>query len=98
MEQSIADHEAGRRPNAMMGLQVVVNRAHRGKAWSRIAVAEMVALAARKGIGQVIVPVRPIQKSDFPLIPMNEYVAWHDGRGLPRDNWLRVHVEPHAMC
>ncbi len=92
METSIADHRGGLSPNALMGLQVVVDKNHRGQGWSAAATAEMIRLAARKGIDNVIIPVRPSQKSDVPLIAMADYVTWLNTEGLPHDSWLRVHA------
>jgi len=91
VQQSVLDHEAGNAPNALLGLQVVVDKAHRGKGLSHLAVEEMIALARSKGFGHVLLPVRPNGKADFPLIPMDEYLTWRRADGRAFDPWLRVH-------
>jgi hypothetical protein len=48
-------------------------------------------IAARRGYASLIAPVRPNQKSLYPLTPMERYVTWRRPDGLPRDAWLRVH-------
>lgn len=92
MEKAVLDHHEGAAPNCLMGIQAVVNPAHRAKRLSGALVAQMVALAARMDIRTVILPVRPNQKAQFPLIPMERYVAWTNDAGLPYDAWLRVHA------
>ena len=92
MEKAVLDHHEGAVPNCLMGIQAVVNPAHRARRLSAVLVAQMVALAGRMGIRYVIIPVRPNRKVQFPLIPMERYVAWTNDAGLPYDAWLRVHA------
>jgi hypothetical protein len=40
--------------------------------------------------------VRPNQKSDYPLIRIDDYITWITDEGLPFDAWLRVHVRAGA--
>lgn len=93
VSKSIADHEAGKVPNILMGVQIVINRKHQGKGLSYAAVREMSDLARRKGFKELILPVRPSEKHRYPLIPMEDYIKWEDGKGMPFDSWLRVHVK-----
>ncbi len=90
--QSLIDHAEGKPANALMGVQVVVADGHKGKGLSRTATLAMLGLAKRKGIGQVVIPVRPSDKHRFPLIPMADYIEWRREDGLPFDGWLRVHA------
>ena len=92
VEKSLADHAGGVPPNTLMGVQVVVAGTYTGRGLSAIATGEMLALARRKKLASVIVPVRPNQKARFPLIPMEDYIAWRTEDGLPYDGWLRVHA------
>ncbi len=41
---------------------------------------------------RVIAPVRPTQKSIYPLTPIDTYAAWIREDGSPLDPWLRTHV------
>ena len=36
-------------------------------------------------------PVRPSLKSQYPLIPMEQYARWGNEEGLASDPWMRVH-------
>ena len=91
VEKSVSDHEAGIRPNALMGLQVVVAKEFRGKKFSGIATRELIAHARRRNLEFVVLPVRPNEKHLYPLIPMEDYIHWKNAEGLPFDSWLRVH-------
>lgn len=92
LKKSVEDHEAGRKPNALFGVQVVVNPQHQGKGLSSAAVGVMRTIAAELGLAHIVIPVRPDGKSRFPLVPMDTYCAWKGPEGLPQDNWLRVHA------
>ena len=43
-----------------------------------------------------IAPVRPNQKTLYPLTPMENYIRWENGEGLPFDPWMRVHARQGA--
>lgn len=95
IEAIIARAEQGRRErrpaNAFSALAAMVEPAQRGHGLSGMIVEEMKALAARRGCGLLIAPVRPTWKSRYPLMPMERYVAWRRDDGAPFDPWLRVH-------
>ncbi|MGB5838135.1 MAG: hypothetical protein WBH14_13905 [Albidovulum sp.] len=91
VEKSVSDHESGLRPNALMGLQVVVGKGFRGRKLSISATNEMIEHDKRRGLEFVVLPVRPNDKQNYPLIPMDQYINWTTPEGLPFDGWLRVH-------
>lgn len=80
------------RPTTLCALAVVVAAEHRGRGLSALVVRAMRDVAARRGLRDLIVPVRPTRKSLYPLTPIERYMRWTDSRGLPFDPWLRVHV------
>ena len=45
-----------------------------------------------KGFQALIIPVRPSEKSKYPLTSLDDYITWKTDEGLPFDAWLRVHV------
>jgi hypothetical protein len=51
----------------------------------------MKTVAAGRGLGALIAPVRPTLKDSYPLTPMERYVRWERSDGFPFDPWLRVH-------
>jgi len=92
LTQGLLDLEAGLAPRILCALQVVVFGDGRGKGISRQAVAAMKTIGACHDLSGMIAPVRPSHKSQYPLTPMERYVHWTNGEGLPQDTWMRVHA------
>jgi hypothetical protein len=44
----------------------------------------------------LIIPLRPSEKSNYPLTSLDDYIKWKNEDGLPFDAWLRVHVRAGA--
>src|SRR5919201_2010086 len=49
-------------------------------------------LGRAHGLRALIAPVRPANKSAYPLAPIDRYARWTNEDGLPLDPWIRVHV------
>jgi hypothetical protein len=79
-------------PNLLGALAVSVPRVHRGKGYARRMIRAIRDLAEQKGLGGVVVPVRPSAKAAHPSVPMQEYIQWADEDGRLYDPWLRSHV------
>jgi hypothetical protein len=56
----------------------------------------MRAIGRSKGFKYLVAPVRPSQKSQYPLISIDDYIQWTNEEGLPFDAWLRVHARMGA--
>lgn len=91
-EQAVADHAAGRAPTVQCALQIALPPAMQGRGLSRLMVLAMRSLGQQQGLSQLIAPVRPSAKSQYPLTPIARYVTWTTDEGLPFDPWLRVHA------
>jgi hypothetical protein len=78
---------AGRAPTVVS----LVPPAHRGRGLSGVVLKAMKTIAAARGLGALIAPVRPTWKERYPLTPMERYARWEREDGLPFDPWLRVH-------
>jgi GNAT superfamily N-acetyltransferase len=74
---------------SLLAISVLPERRGGGIATELIAAARSAAAAA--GLAAVIAPVRPTLKERYPLIPIEEYVAWRRDDGSHFDPWLRVH-------
>jgi hypothetical protein len=92
LTKGIEDVNAGRKPNYLCALQIVVFGGNRGKGISTQAVQTMREIAKMHGLQSLIAPVRPNRKSEHPHVSIDEYVCWKDKDGLPDDPWLRVHA------
>lgn len=100
------DYLMKRPPNTLCGVSVTVAPQHTGKGLGRKAIEEMKQLGQDAGFEYMIAPVRPSQKSSYPLIKMENYVTWLREDGYFFDKWLRTHqrlgakilkIAPHSM-
>ena len=82
---------SGRQSDTLAALAVIVDPAGRMKGLSARIVMAMRDLAAARGFKALVVPVRPSHKAQYPLIPIESYLAWKRPDGGPFDPWLRVH-------
>lgn len=91
LERGVRGMAEGRAPTVVSALLAVVPPAHRGRGLSSVVLNAMKAVAAGRGLGALIAPVRPTMKDRYPLTPMELYARWERDDGLPFDPWLRVH-------
>jgi hypothetical protein len=92
MERAVNARAAERRPTALSALGALVGTGQRGHGLSRVILETMRSMAAPWRLDALVAPVRPTLKSAYPLAPMERYVRWTDGEGLPLDPWMRVHA------
>jgi len=79
-------------PNTLCGLAAVISKKYLGKGISSKIIQNFKQLAVEQGFHSLILPVRPTLKSQYPTIPMENYIKWERGN-LPFDPWLRVHIK-----
>jgi hypothetical protein len=91
LERGVGDIEQERAPTVVSALLALVPRAQRGRGLSSVVLGAMKTVAADRGLGALIAPVRPTLKDSYPLTPMERYVRWERSDGFPFDPWLRVH-------
>src|SRR5258708_35081698 len=72
LSRATADHESGRAPTALCALAVMIDARYRGQRVSPAAVRAMVDLARAHGLATLLAPVRPADKSAYPLTPMEQ--------------------------
>jgi GNAT superfamily N-acetyltransferase len=78
--------------NCLCALAVVVRKEYSGRGISSEILGRIKEMGSQNGFSKLIIPVRPILKHKYPLIPMASYMRWTRS-GLPFDPWLRVHVK-----
>jgi hypothetical protein len=88
---------AGDAADTVCALSITMAPAAAGRGLSATMTAELKSNAARAGAQALIVPVRPVLKHSYPLIPMADYVGWRDSSGRMFDPWLRVHLDAGAQ-
>lgn len=84
------------RANILGALAVSVPPAHRGRGYATRMIHAVHEQCERRGLDNVIVPVRPTAKCEYPYVPIGEYVGWKDAEGRVFDPWLRSHVSQGA--
>ena len=90
--RSVADRDAGREPNTLGAMLIVVPRHVRGGGFAGTMLQAFRAAARAAGYRAVIACVRPTEKERYPLTPIERYAAWTRDDGLPFDPWIRLHV------
>lgn len=96
LEKSILDFNNGLKPNTLCALQIGLNKEYQGKGISKQLIGFMKSIAISTNKKAFILPIRPNLKTNFPLIPMEEYIQWKNNEGLPYDSWVRTHVKGGA--
>lgn len=90
--QAIEDHKAGVKPNLQSAIQIAIHPDYQGQGLSKSMVQAMRGIAKSRGFENLVAPVRPNQKSQYPLARIDDYIQWTNDEGLPFDAWLRVHA------
>jgi GNAT superfamily N-acetyltransferase len=90
--RSVADVDAGRTPNTLGAMLIVVAPRLRGGGVAGTMLGAFRAGARAAGYGAVIACVRPTEKERYPLAPIERYAMWTRPDGLPFDPWIRLHI------
>ena len=90
--RAAVDHLHGRRTNLVAAVEVTVRPDRRGTGLSVAMLDALRRHTAGLGYRDLVVPVRPNRKHEYPDLPMTRYAQWTGDDGLPVDPWLRVHV------
>ena len=83
---------AGRAPSMVSALSVTLVPQASGQGLATPIIQAMKAAAVAAGAPGMLVPVRPVFKHRYPLIPMAGYAQWRNPSGGPFDPWLATHV------
>ena len=93
MAKAVNDYRIELTPNLLVGVQILLQADQRKRGLSYDFLAYMKRVARDYGIKHIALPLRPILKHLYPLIPMEEYMVWTNQKGEPFDPWIRVHVK-----
>ena len=94
--KAIEDHKNGVTPNIQSAIQINIHPDYQGQGLSMKMVRAMGAIGKSKGFKYLVAPVRPNQKSKYPLTSIDDYIQWITDESLPFDAWLRVHARAGA--
>lgn len=90
--KAVEDHKNGVIPNIQSAIQIAIHPDYQSQGLSSTMVRGMRAIGRAKSFNHLVAPVRPNQKSKYPLISIDDYIKWVNDEGLPFDAWLRVHA------
>jgi GNAT superfamily N-acetyltransferase len=90
--EAVNNHKQNLFPNMQCAIQVVILADYQGHGLSTKVLKALRGVGESKSLKHLIVPVRPNEKSKYPLINIDDYIKWETDEGLPFDSWLRVHV------
>lgn len=90
--KAVEDHKQGIRPNIQSAIQINIHPDYRSQGLSSRMVLAMRAIGKAQGFKYLVAPVRPTEKSKYPLISIDDYIRWMNHESLPFDAWLRVHA------
>ena len=94
--KAVEDHKNGITPNIQSAIQIAIHPDYQGQALSTKMVKAMRVIGESQGFKYLVAPVRPNEKSKYPLISMDDYITWKTNDDLPFDAWLRVHARMGA--
>ena len=83
--------ESEREPTVLCALAISVLPERQGERLSSRMLNAMRATAGVHGLRELIAPVRPTRKAEYPLIPIERYVDWRRDDGTHFDPWIRLH-------
>ena len=90
--KAVEDHKNGVSPNIQSAIQIAIHPEYQSQGLSSRMIDAMRAIGQSKGFNYLVAPVRPSQKTQYPLISIDDYIRWTNDQGLPFDAWLRIHV------
>ncbi len=92
IQQSFQLLEEERTPNAVCALTVTISPHARGHGLAGRVIGGMKAAAEQIGAADLLVPVRPLRKSRYPLTPVGDFLSWRTESGELFDPTLRAHA------
>ena len=90
--KAVEDHKHGVIPNIQSAIQIAIHPDYQSQRLSSKMVQAIRNIGQLRGFRYLVAPVRPNQKSRYPLISIDDYIRWTNAEGLPFDAWLRVHA------
>jgi GNAT superfamily N-acetyltransferase len=91
--EAVNNHKQGLTPNFHCAIQVVIHPDYRNQRLSVPMLEAVSAATQTRSLECLIIPVRPSEKSKYPLTSLDDYITWQTDKGMPFDAWLRVHVK-----
>ena len=94
--EAVQNHKQRITPNMHCAIQIVIHPDYRGQGLSSPMIEAVRELTKAQGLQRLIIPLRPSEKSKYPLVSLEDYIKWQTDDGLAFDPWLRAHVRVGA--
>lgn len=94
--EAVKNHKQGIAPNIHCAIQIIIHPDYRGQRLSAPMIQAVRAVTKAQRLHALIIPIRPREKSNYPLTSMDDFVTWKNEEGLPFDAWLRAHIKQGA--
>lgn len=94
--KAVQDHKQGIVPNMHCAIQIILHPDYRGRGLSAPMIEAARTITQSRGLHTLVIPLRPSEKSKYPLTSLDDYVTWKTDERLPFDAWLRAHVRTEA--
>ena len=91
--EAVKNHKQGVTPNIHCAIQIIIHPEYRSQGLSTPMIQAVRSVTKAKGLDTLIIPIRPSEKSHYPLTSLDDYITWKTEDGLPFDAWLRAHVK-----
>lgn len=93
LKTAVEQASADLKPNVLCAFQIIVDEESRGQGLSYKAVEAMIDIADRNLFRSLVAPVRPIDKVEFPMMTMEDYIDLKNEDSSIFDDWIRVHLK-----
>src|SRR5574341_1428235 len=94
--EAVSNHKQRVSPNLHCAIQIILHPDYRGHGLSAPMIKAVRAVTRAQGLRALIIPLRPSEKSKYPLISLDDYIRWRTEDGAPFDLWLRAHLRAGA--
>src|SRR5690349_17520791 len=74
--KALEDHKNGITPNLQSAIQIAIHPDYQSQGLSSKMIQAMRGIGESKGYKYLVAPVRPNQKSKYPLISIDDYIKW----------------------
>ncbi len=91
LQRGLSNKHDHNQANTLIPVGVLVDASQQGQGLSNFILEEMKRLAYNLNLSSLVVPVRPTQKSKYPLQSIFSYATWRQSDKYLYDPWLRVH-------
>ena len=94
---AIGEHSRAVPPDTLCVMAVAVRPDRRGSGLAGQVITALRSRALEAGLERIIVPVRPVLKSRYPLASMDSFARWTRPDGHHIDPWIRTHQRLGAV-